>query len=265
MLEPDDEKRREFERVEELSANISGKLITEALLKLKAEWPSPEAIDALACTNMISVGVDISRLGLMIVKGQPKSTAEYIQATSRIGRDRARPPGVVLVLYSANRPRDRSVYESFQSYHQALYREVEPVSVTPFSPPARDRSLHASLVVVMRHAMGWGAPQDAGKFDSSDPEQRRVLVEFENRLVEACREDESAEVSLHLSSLIDRWEAEVGVSGNPLSFGGGRQFRELIVRFTPECRAGEFPWPTLNSMRHVDGPVRFRVRGERDN
>ncbi len=265
ILEPDDTKRREFERVEELSANISGKLITEALIRLKTEWPSPEVIDALACTNMISVGVDISRLGLMIVKGQPKSTAEYIQATSRIGRDRNRPSGVVLVLYAANRPRDRSVYESFQSYHHALYREVEPVSVTPFSPPARDRSLHASLVAVMRHSMSWERPQDAKRFDRKDGDQRRVLTEFKNRLDEACREDESSEVRLHLDQLVDRWQQEVGVSGNPLSFGGGRQFRELIVHFTPERRAGEFPWPTLNSMRHVDGAVRFHVRGEREN
>ena len=113
--------------------------------------------------------------------------------------------------------------------------------------------------------MSWERPQDAKKFDRQDGDQRRVLTEFKNRLDEACREDESSEVRLHLDQLVDRWQHEVGVSGNPLSFGGGRQFRELIVHFTPERRAGEFPWPTLNSMRHVDGAVRFHVRGEREN
>ncbi len=96
---------------------------------------------------MISVGVDIDRLGLMAVMGQPQSTSEYIQATSRVGRQW---PGLAVVLFNSARSRDRSHYESFVTYHSALYRQVESTSVTPFSPRARDRGLHAVLIAFAR-------------------------------------------------------------------------------------------------------------------
>ena len=99
---------------------------------------------------MISVGVDIDRLGLMAVMGQPQSTSEYIQSTSRVGRQH---PGLVVAIYNGARSRDRSHYESFLPYHSALYREVESTSVTPFSPRARDRGLHAVLIALARHTV----------------------------------------------------------------------------------------------------------------
>ena len=113
-----------------------------------ATTPTPAALDVILATNMISVGVDIDRLGLMVVMGQPQSTSEYIQATSRVGRTH---PGLVVTLFNAARSRDRSHYECFPRYHCALYRQVESTSVTPFSPRARDRGLHA-VVVALSHA-----------------------------------------------------------------------------------------------------------------
>ena len=114
---------------------------------MKVRHPDDEALDVILATNMISVGVDIDRLGLMAVMGQPQSTSEYIQSTSRVGR---RHPGLVVALYNAARSRDRSHYESFRGYHSALYRQVESTSVTPFSARARDRGLHAVLVALAR-------------------------------------------------------------------------------------------------------------------
>jgi superfamily II DNA/RNA helicase len=108
-----------------------------------------DRVDVAIATNMISVGLDITRLGLMVVLGQPKTCAEYIQATSRVGRDTGR-PGLVVTLLNIHRPRDRSHFERFEVFHQSFYRTVEATSVTPFSPRALDRGLAGTLVALSR-------------------------------------------------------------------------------------------------------------------
>ena len=89
----------------------------------------------------------------MVGSGQPKTTAEYIQATSRVGRDHQR-PGLVVTLLNINRPRDRSHYERFTAFHESFYRSVEATSVTPFSPRALDRGLAGTLVGLARQVLG---------------------------------------------------------------------------------------------------------------
>lgn len=115
----------------------------------KAHSKEQKALDVLLASNMISVGVDISRLGVMVVAGQPKTTAEYIQASSRVGRS-DNWPGLVVMAYNIYRPRDRSHYEHFVAYHESFYRYVEATSVTPFSAPAIDRGLAAVVVTLAR-------------------------------------------------------------------------------------------------------------------
>ncbi|MFF4328640.1 helicase-related protein [Streptomyces sp. NPDC001591] len=131
----------------ELSSRAEASDIPVRLKLLDRPLGHPDALDVLLATNMISVGVDIDRLGLMAVMGQPQTTAEYIQATSRVGRSH---PGLVTVMFNSARSRDRSHYEEFPRFHSALYREVESTSVTPFSAPARDRGLHAVIVALTR-------------------------------------------------------------------------------------------------------------------
>ena len=119
--------------------------------RLSRPHRDPEAIDVLLASNMISVGVDIDRLGLMVVAGQPKTTAEYIQASSRVGRQE-KWPGLVVTVFNLHKPRDRSHYEHFAAYHESFYRFVEATSVTPFSGPALDRGLVGTLVAMTRFA-----------------------------------------------------------------------------------------------------------------
>ena len=141
-----------YER-EELTSNKTAGEVPEILGRLERQFPEgkPQTghypIDVLFASNMISVGVDIDRLGLMVVNGQPKTTGEYIQATSRVGR---RTPGLVVTVYNWTRPRDISHYERFRSYHTGLYRHVEPTSVTPFSSRARDKGLAGAFASLVR-------------------------------------------------------------------------------------------------------------------
>jgi ATP-dependent helicase YprA (DUF1998 family) len=138
---------RNIEERVELTSRVDSADVPGYLRRMADSYPDPAALNLILATNMISVGIDINRLGLMVVMGQPQSTSEYIQATSRVGR---RDPGLVFTIYNAARSRDRSHYESFASYHSALYRQVEATSVTPYSPRARDRGLHAVVIGLAR-------------------------------------------------------------------------------------------------------------------
>jgi hypothetical protein len=134
----------------ELTSRVETDEIARARRALAIPFNQEGRVDVALATNMISVGLDIVRLGLMVVFGQPKTTSEYIQATSRVGRDRKK-PGLVLTLLNPHKPRDRSHYERFSQYHKTFYRSVEATSVTPFSPRALDRALSAALVGLCRH------------------------------------------------------------------------------------------------------------------
>ncbi|TKC96504.1 DISARM system helicase DrmA [Polyangium fumosum] len=140
----------------EMPAELTSREPTEQVKKTKARLAArrtstdPEPLDVVLASNMISVGLDIDRLGLMVVTGQPKTTSEYIQATSRVGRAY---PGLVVTCLNVMRPRDRSHYERFVAYHESFYREVEATSITPFSGQALDRGLVGSLLSMIRHGI----------------------------------------------------------------------------------------------------------------
>ena len=134
---------------EELTSRVSTNKVANTKRRLALPFHEDERVDVALATNMISVGLDIVRLGLMVVLGQPKTAAEYIQATSRVGRE-AKKPGLVVTLLNIHRPRDRSHYERFQSWHNSFYRAVEATSVTPFSPRALDRGLAGVVVALAR-------------------------------------------------------------------------------------------------------------------
>jgi hypothetical protein len=136
----------------ELTSRVSTDEVAKAKQRLEAIFGrDSETVDVALATNMISVGLDITRLGLMVVQGQPKTAAEYIQATSRVGRDHDR-PGLVLAVLNLHKPRDRMHFEQFGQFHRTFYRAVEATSVTPWAARALDRALAAVVVAAARHA-----------------------------------------------------------------------------------------------------------------
>jgi hypothetical protein len=200
---------------------------------------------------MLSVGVDIQRLGLMMVLGQPKTASEYIQASSRVGRG---VPGLIVTSYFSSRPRDRSHFEQFHSYHAALYRYVEPTSVTPFSPQARERALHAVLVTLIRHQPDFpmSAPNKAKQFRGASPETARA----KELILERIRSIDETEIQAseeELETRIAEWREHVTNQFQLDYQSSARQKAILLLPFDNEKPHEKGPnWRTLNSMRHVD-------------
>jgi hypothetical protein len=151
-LSPQDQpfENRSLREILELTSRESTDKVAAAKDALGRPASEPDGVDVALATNMISVGLDIGRLGLMVVQGQPKSSAEYIQATSRVGRV-AEKPGLVLVLLNVHKARDRLHYEGFRLFHGSFYRTVEPTSVTPWAARAMDRALAPAVVALARH------------------------------------------------------------------------------------------------------------------
>ncbi|MDA2928742.1 DISARM system helicase DrmA [Acidobacteria bacterium AH-259-O06] len=141
--------RKTFSEIVELTSRVPTNKVAEARRRLECQFHEQQRVDCAIATNMISVGLDIPRLGLMVVLGQPKTNSEYIQATSRVGREDQR-PGLVVTLLNIHKPRDRSHYERFRHYHETFYRSVEVGSVTPFSARALDRGFAGALVALAR-------------------------------------------------------------------------------------------------------------------
>ena len=204
--------RKSFSEVVELTSRVSTGKVAEARRRLGCRFYEPQRVDCAIATNMISVGLDIPRLGLMLVLGQPKSHSEYIQATSRVGRDDQR-PGLVVTLLNVHKPRDRSHYERFRHYHETFYRSVEVVSVTPFSARALDRGFAGALVGLARHAeAALTPPQGVGHLADVRPTlERRLLDVFLERVRqqpfadEAEREERLRSVQNRIVDLLDSW------------------------------------------------------------
>jgi hypothetical protein len=147
-------KARRLRNFLELTGRLRNDEVPKAMEQLEVETTSANAtpVDVCLASNIIEVGIDIDRLSVMCVVGQPKTTSQYIQVTGRVGRKWWERPALVTTVYSASKPRDRSHFEKFRSYHERLYAQVEPTSVTPFSPPVVERALHAVIASFVRQA-----------------------------------------------------------------------------------------------------------------
>ena len=261
-----------FGAVEELTSRKAGTDIPRILERLElvfdnahevqrdadrkaGKQPATRPYDAILATNMISVGVDIERLGLMVVAGQPKNTSEYIQATSRVGRSTAG-PGLVVTLFNWARPRDLSHYESFEHYHETFYKHVEALSVTPFSARALDRGLAGVLVALMRlRDDRLNANTKAGELKDADPVMPEVFERIIARAEQALGDPTvGALVRKMLEARRERWLKRVR---NQVDHRlGYRDDTDAVVGLLEQ--PGPMDWDLftcLNSLRDVEGTI----------
>jgi hypothetical protein len=225
----------------------------------------PRPIDVVLATNMLSVGVDVNRLGVMVVNGQPKGTAEYIQATSRVGRAF---PGLVAAVLTWARPRDLSHYETFEHYHATFYQHVEALSVTPFSPRAMDRGLTGTMLAVMRNRFEPFAPNaGAGALTSpSLPAMSSTVDSVTERTWEVTEDSAKKNLaSAEMKRRGDEWAKEAAVPGRTLvyqKYGAGPTAYALLEE------PGIKPWSTWTvprSMREVEPGVNLVMEDDRSN
>jgi len=251
------DERRFINKDIELTSRINSSEIPEYLEQLSISWTGNRhvyPVDVCLATNMISVGVDIQRLGLMTVIGQPKTTSEYIQATSRVGRSK-KGPGLVFTIYNCSKPRDRSHFEHFQEFHSKIYSKVEPTSVTPFSSPARERALHAILVGLIRFYS-----EESRDFPKPFPTSEtidRVKGIIGNRVksIDAIEYEKTLEL---LEERLEYWKNEL-----PIVYGSFGQLSNIPLMYPAGTNPPEDikirAWSTPTSMRNVDSTCDAQV------
>lgn len=236
--------------VRELTGRLRSDEVPKALAALQIPCTDTlkRPIDICLASNIMEVGVDIDRLSLMVVVAQPKATSQYIQVTGRIGRRWWERPGLVVTLYSATRPRDRSHFERFRSYHQQLYAQVEPTSVTPFSPPALERALHAIMVVYARQAGDRALAKSPLPYPEEAMKELRALLEERVRKVDPEELETLRAMFERRTGEWKRWQRR-GWKAAPKDSEVGL-LREAGV-FT-DSMAAQISWAMPMSMRDVD-------------
>ncbi len=258
----------------ELTSREATARIAETKARLGLPHSESQHVDVLLASNMISVGVDISRLGLMVVAGQPKTTAEYIQATSRVGREPEERPGLVVTCYNVFKPRDRSHYEHFLGYHGSFYRDVEASSLTPFSGPALERGLAGALVGLARLGDPRWTPGCAAGVEilrDREPGEAAVRALSERARRHRTLDPDSeatlgAEVARLATALLDDWqtlaqEAAEGAGGRRYSpfdldrKGGKALLFQVLDSDRPEAGTRDARFAAPTSMRDVESTV----------
>lgn len=233
----------------EITSRMQSYKIPEKLKQLETSCGKKECLDTAVATNMIAVGMDVDRLGLMVVTGQPKQNSEYIQATSRIGRAY---PGLVVTLYNPYRPRDLSHYENFTGYHSQLYRFVEGTTATPFSARARDRVLHALIISEIRlRYTNMATNEEAGNIGSLTSNQidevKKLVLDRLDIIKPMARADAENEIDI----FINNWKSMAGqAKGLRYFVSKTDKYNRLMNNY--EENSSDMEKATLRSMRDVE-------------
>lgn len=261
------ELRRFVNRTKEITSRIPSYEIAKVLEELTVGFDKKKdkqnCYDVVIATNMIAVGMDVDRLGLMTVVGQPKQNAEYIQATSRVGRSF---PGLVFTIYNPYRPRDLSHYENFEGFHSQMYRYVEGTTATPFSARARDRVLHAIVVALLRLQNEELAQNTMAGDISSIPQE--IINEVEQIILDRVKivaYKAYSDVKQEIEWFIEDWKL-LSAEEKPLTYftndKGLERYNRLLNYYHEYCKPKEKP--TLNSMREVEQAATIYYYNEED-
>jgi hypothetical protein len=257
----------------ELTSRVSTDEVAKAKQRLEAIFGrDAETVDVALATNMISVGLDITRLGLMVVQGQPKTAAEYIQATSRVGRDHSR-PGLVLAVLNLHKPRDRMHFEQFGQFHRTFYRAVEATSVTPWAARALDRALAAVVVAAARHVDAALTPDVAvNELRNNVGIRNLVRDSIVRRAPERMVAGGRAALAALIDAILDAWietADEQAAGGNAFAYARKKSPHRLLhMPLEPEI--GNLPEPHRRfvagrSMRDVEPNVTLKVKDPHGN
>lgn len=264
------EMQRYLRRTKEITSRIPSYEIAKVLEDLTTSYDKNKAdnkqdcYDVVIATNMIAVGMDVDRLGLMTVVGQPKQNSEYIQATSRVGRSY---PGIVFTVYNPYRPRDLSHYENFEGFHSQLYRYVEGTTATPFSARARDRVLHAIVVALLRlQNEKMASKAGANEINNiSEDILQHTKTEILNR-VKVVAHKAYYDVEKEIDLFIEEWKSLCSEEKVLMYFTndkGLEKANRLLNYYDRYCTPREKP--TLNSMREVERTSTIYYFNEEDN
>ena len=254
--------QRRVRDVDELTSRVSSKDIPKKLDQLEERFRTDlkkgefqQALDIILATNMLSVGVDVNRLGVMAVNGQPKNTAEYIQATSRVGRSF---PGLVCTVLTWSRPRDLSHYETFEHYHSTFYKHVEAQSVTPFAPRALDRGLTGTMVSILRLGQEELNPNLGAMVldDVTRPEIAAVRKVVSSRGWKSTGKPTVRDAAASMiADRADRWVKEAGKGGRQLGYETARRQGDVAALLKKPGAAAWDEFTVPMSMREVEPGV----------
>lgn len=251
--------RRTIREVIELTSRLRSEEVPEALKRLERPYSAEggHAVDTCLASSMIEVGIDVERLGLMVVTGQPKTTSQYIQVTGRVGRKWWDRPGLVVVAYAPSRARDRSVFEGFRTVHEKLYAAVEPTSATPFAFPTIERALHGVLVGYARQTLKEELLQSPSNVSRED------IAGFLETLVErigVVDADAEADAVRRFNQLLNQWEAASPPKWDHWTDPNDLDVLQVSSSSTVDRDYTAIPWRAPTSMRSVDADCEVDTR-----
>ena len=249
-------------RTRELTSRIDGVSIKQYLSQLETRFALSEqnsasyrnvvkgVVDLVLATNMLSAGIDLDRLNMMLINGMPRNVAEYIQGSSRIGRKHK---GLVVTFFDSNRARDKSYFEHFLSFHRSLYKQIEPLSITPFTENTIDKMIASVMVCYVRHKKKHNKNADIRKFTKDNIEDLKVLLKNRfpnNENIDFCNKK--------LDNLADDWWSKIKQKTPYNKYSGNNS--ALLLKPSNKDRLSDDKWVVMQSMRDIDSSSFIRIQ-----